>query len=107
MNLTRDEREVIIAKTDAEDAWTIHTDSRSAFSSRVRKVAAALGLTPERQGAGWAFTLPLKALSVRVPRGASETEKARRRAAGVRLQQSRHASRENGQKGLSGEESGA
>lgn len=69
--LRADEREIVFTIADDERSWHVHTDSRRAASTRLLRVARALGITPERTGFGWTFALPLAAVSFRVPRRAS------------------------------------
>lgn len=65
----------VLTLADDEGEWRIHPDSRRAFSGRLLLVARALGVTPERAGAGYEFNLPLAAVSFRVPRRASPAQR--------------------------------
>lgn len=74
-SLTAAEREIVFTIADDEGSWHVHTDSRRAASTRLLRVARALGITPERTGFGWTFALPLRAVSFRVPRRASPVQR--------------------------------
>lgn len=83
MSLTKAEREIVLTIADDESSWHVFADSRRALSTRLRKVAAAWGVTPQRLGEGWEFDLPLRAIRLgapRVPRVLSEEAKATARA---------------------------
>lgn len=67
MKLGRDEREVVITATDDRDAWEISCDS-SRFAGRLKRVARAWGIEPVPYGEGFAFKLPLRAISFRSPK---------------------------------------
>jgi hypothetical protein len=69
------EREIILTVADDEGTWHVHTDSRRAVSSRLLRVARALGIAPERAGPGWTFDLPLAAVSFRAPKAASAAQR--------------------------------
>ncbi len=97
-SLTAAEREIILTIADDEQSWHVHTDSRRAFSTRLLKVARALGITPERQGVGWAFSLPLQAIRAGVP-GRRRGRPFPRRLDGPQAAQT---AREDGQSGHSG-----
>lgn len=79
--LSRDEREVILTLSDAEGEWCVYTDSQR-LSGRLKKLAAAWGVIPNRLGEGWDFRLPLRAISFRKPK---QPPTDRQRAAGRRL----------------------
>ncbi len=68
------EREIILTLADDEKTWRIHTDSRRALNTRLLKVAKALGVSVERVGAGYQFTLPLNAVSFRAPKPLTEAQ---------------------------------
>lgn len=75
---------------DDEQSWAIFTDSKRAASTRLRKVAAAWGVEPERQGAGWRCVLPLKAVRFSGPKKPPSARQIRAsQEAGVRLRQSK------------------
>lgn len=83
MSLTKAEREIILVIGDDEKFWHVHTDSLRAASTRLRKVAAASGVVPQRTGNGWEFDLPLRAVrfaSPRTPTPPSEAQKRQRAA---------------------------
>ncbi len=82
--LTAPEREIILNIADDEQSWHVHTDSRRAASSRLLGVAQALGIVPKKQGGGWAFDLPLAAISFRVPKPASPAQREALRHARLR-----------------------
>lgn len=82
------EREVIITVADAEDHWTIFTDS-ARLTNRLLRIAEEWGVAPERLGAGYNFALPLKAIRFASPRRASSAQRnhlARLRAIKARSQ---------------------
>ncbi len=82
--LTPGEREIILTIADDEQSWHVHTDSQRAASSRLLRVARALGVVPQAQGAGWTFALPLAAVSFRAPRRASSAQREALRRARLR-----------------------
>lgn len=68
------EREVILTIGDDEQAWHVFTDSRRALSTRLLRVAQALGVPVERVGAGYQLDLPLNAVSFRVAKPPTEAQ---------------------------------
>jgi hypothetical protein len=80
-SLTKAEREVVLTIADDESAWHVFTDSQR-LSGRLKKLAAAWGITPERLGHGWVCSLPLRAISFRAP---TKPPTDRQRAAGRAL----------------------
>lgn len=66
MRLTSSEREVLVSISDDEQRWHIFTDS-ARFTRKLLAVAARWGITPERLGEGYEFTLPLKAVRFASP----------------------------------------
>jgi hypothetical protein len=75
---------MILTVADDEQTWHVHTDSRRAASSRLLRVARAIGIKLERAGAGWSFDLPLAAVSFRVPKAASAAQQDTLRRARLR-----------------------
>lgn len=79
-----EEREIVITVCDADrDVVHVFTDSTSALSSKLRRVAASLGAAVTAAGEGVEFDLPLNALSIRTPTKRERTEA--QRAAASRL----------------------
>ena len=74
MTLTKEEREVILTASDAEDTWHVFTDS-ARFTRRLLTLAARWGVTPERLGEGYEFTLPPAAIRFATPRRLSERQR--------------------------------
>lgn len=83
--LSREERECVLNLSDADSEWGVYTDSQR-LSGRLKKLAAAWGIEPQRCGEGWEFTLPLRAISFRSPKKPpTERQKAARAESGRRL----------------------
>lgn len=79
--MIRDEREVILGCTDAEDAWRVYVDTPSRFARHLAALARAWGVTPRRCGAGVEVELPLRAVRFVKPPSARQVASARRAAA--------------------------
>lgn len=80
MKLGKNEREVALTLTDDEKEWRVYTDS-ARLTGRLRKVAEAWGVTPERVGShGWEFPLPLRAVRFGGPRTPRKVSEAGREA---------------------------
>lgn len=77
--LTACEREVVATIADDEAVWTIFTDS-ARFTKKLLRVAARWGISPERMGNGWQFTLPLSAVRFGGPPSARKLAACRRAA---------------------------
>ncbi len=77
--LTTAEREIIVTAND-EERGVLHvfTESRSALATRLLNVARAIGAVVTATGAGIEFDLPVRCLSVRVPRQLTEAQRAQR-----------------------------
>ena len=81
--LLKEEREVVITKTDDENSWEIFSDSTSSVNSKLLKVVRSYGVEPEPLGGGWRATLPKRAISFRnlrkavVTRPATQTSRIR------------------------------
>jgi hypothetical protein len=71
MTLTAEEKEIVVTIADDEKSWHVFTDSKRALSAKLLQVARRWGVEPIPVGEGFQFDLPLKALSVRVPRKAT------------------------------------
>ncbi len=75
--LTPAEREVIITANDAgRGVLHVFTESSSALATRLLKVARAVGAVITPTGAGYEFDLPVRCLSVRIPRTSTAAQKA-------------------------------
>jgi hypothetical protein len=88
VRLTPSEREVLVSISDDEQRWHIFTDS-ARLTRRLLAVAARWGITPERLGEGYEFTLPLKAV-----RFASPPSERRRQLGRESAQKARFGRRE-------------
>lgn len=71
------EREVVVTIADDETAWTVFTDS-ARMTKKLLRVAVRWGVSPERMGAGWQFTLPLSAVRFGGPPSARKLAACRR-----------------------------
>jgi len=84
-SLSKPGREITSCSADAELSSQIHTDSKPAASTRLRKVAAAWGVTPQKAGEGFEFDLPLRAVRFAAPKAKRELSPEAREAARVRF----------------------
>lgn len=94
------ERETVLTVADDEAAWTVFTDS-TRRTKRILRIAARWGVTPQRCGVGWEFTLPLAAVRFVGPTS------ARRLAANRAALQNRRIRAKLAPVGVSAEGSGA
>jgi hypothetical protein len=95
--LTAAEREVIITASDAEHGVAhVFTESKSALARRLLRVAWAIGASVTRTGAGVEFDLPIRCLSVRVPRELTPAERVQRRRAAAVSQEARNGAESDG-----------
>lgn len=77
--LTASEREVILTIADDESHWTVFTDSARRTKALMR-IAARWGITPERVGGRWEFTLPESGIRPAGPPSARKLAACRRAA---------------------------
>lgn len=74
--LNPDEREIVLTIADDEPSWHVFTDSTRAASTRLRKVAQALGMEIAPCGNGVEFELPRAAIRFAGPRRPSPAQRA-------------------------------
>ncbi len=96
MSLTAEEREAILLYNDADQAWSVHCDSRT-LRTKITRWLARLGIQPQPLGEGFeAEGIPRHAVSLRVPRTLSPSERKRRGDQGRRaLQKARRRPKSN------------
>ncbi len=91
------EREVIITANDAERGVVhVFTESRSTLATRLFKVARAVGADVTPAGEGFAFDLPTRCLSARIPKALSAAQLTQRRQATAASQRARFRAENSG-----------
>jgi len=68
VKLTREEREIIITKTDAEDVWHVSLRSQNKYARKLLEIASELGITTVLNGGYTEFDLPFECINLSGPR---------------------------------------